>query len=256
MLRTLWTNKTGLAANQDKLDAISNNIANVGTTGYKKITVGFKDLLSESLNRQGYPLNDNTANMGTGVRTTDWYRSGTQGNLTTTAINTDLCIDGENTYFRLTTPQGEKVYTRDGSFKIDEMGRLVDSCRNIVDIDFAPGKSYDNVRFATEELLINEEGYVYTNKAGVNEYIGKINLYTAVGDQAFLSIGDNLYTKAADANVELATNAKMYQGYIEGSNVDMASEFTDMIVTQRAFQLSSKSLQTADEMWGMINNIR
>lgn len=256
MLRTLWTSKTGLSANQDRLDAISNNIANVGTTGYKKLNVGFKDLLSESLDRQGYPLNDKEANMGTGVKTTEWYRSGKQGNLTNTGLNTDLCIDGENTYFRLTTPQGGKVYTRDGCFKIDEMGRLVDSCRNIVDIDFAPGKSYDNVKLATEELSINDEGYLYLTKAGVKEYIGKINLYTAVGDQAFVSIGNNLYVPAADANVELANGTKMYQGYIEASNVDIAVEFTDMIVTQRAFQLCSKSLQTADEMWGMINNIR
>lgn len=256
MLRTLWTSKSGLSANQDRLDAISNNIANSSTMGYKKLNVGFKDLLSESLDRKGYPVNDKTASMGTGVKTTDWYRSGTQGNLYFTEITTDLSIDGENNYFRLTSPSGEKLYTRDGAFQVDSEGRIVDSNGNILDIEYTEQFQNTGFKFSPSSLLVSQEGYVYNSENGINTLVGKINLYTAVGDKAFISVGDNLYMAAADANVQVSTTGNINQGYLEGSNVDIAQEFTDMIVTQRAFQLCSKSLQTADDMWGMVNNIR
>ena len=86
--------------------------------------------------------------------------------------------------------------------------------------------------------------------------VGNIPLYTAVGTSAFQSVGDNLFIPAEDANVQVSINSEMYQGFLEGSNVDVATEFTDMIVTQRAFQLSTKAMESADEMWGMINNMR
>ena len=256
MLRTLWTSKSGLSANQDRLDAISNNIANSSTMGYKKLNVGFKDLLSESLDRKGYPVNDRDASMGTGVRTTDWYRSGTQGNLYATEIATDLSIDGENNYFRLTSPDGEKLYTRDGAFLVDSAGRMVDANGNILDIEYAEQFQDTGFRFSPDSLLVSQEGYVYNSENGINTLVGKINLYTAVGDKAFISVGDNLFVPAADADVQVSTRGNINQGYLEGSTVDIAQEFTDMIVTQRAFQLCSKSLQTADDMWGMVNNIR
>ena len=256
MLRTIWTSKTGLAANQEKLDAISNNIANSSTMGYKKINVGFKDLLSESLDRKGYPVNDKSSIMGTGVKTTQWYSSGTQGNLYSTEMSTDFCIEGEGHYFRLTRPDGTKVYSRDGAFQVDSKGRLVDTSGNIVDIEYMNGFNENNAGLSPANILVSEEGYVYKSENGVNTLVGRINLYTAVGDKAFISLGNNLYVAAEDANVVVSNNANIYQGYLEGSNVDIATEFTDMIVTQRAFQLASKSLTTADEMWGMVNNIR
>lgn len=255
MLRSIWTSKTGLDANQDRLDLISNNLANTTTTGYKKLDLSFKDLLSESLDRKGYPLQDKSAIMGTGARTTDWFRSNKQGNLTSTGLNTDLCIDGENHYFRLTTPTGQKVYTRDGSFQIDSAGKLVDAYGNRLDIEYNPG--YENTFLASDKMTINEEGYIYlTENNGISTQIGKINLYTAIGDKAFISNGDSTFVPAENATVYQSGEANIHQGYIEASNVDMAQEFTDMIVTQRAFQLSTKALQTANDMWGMINNIR
>lgn len=256
MLRTIWTSKTGLDANQDKLDAISNNIANSTTTGYKKEKVGFKDLLNETLNRKGYPLNDKTADMGTGVRTTNWYEQDTQGNLTQTGRSTDLCIDGETTYFRLTTPDGGKVYTRDGSFEIDSNGKLVDTNGNMLDIEYMNGHTADNTVLTTDNLNVDSEGYIYSKENGQDNLIGKINLYTSTGSQPFVSTGNNLYVPAQGSGVQQSTTAQIHQGYLEASNVDISQEFTDMIVTQRAFQLSSKALQTADDMWGMVNNMR
>ena len=108
MLRTLWTSKAGMNANQERLDVISNNISNVNTTGYKKVEVGFKDLLSESLDRLGTPLNDKDSVIGTGVKTSEWFRSNIQGSLIQTAISTDIAIDGEG-YFRITSADGEAL---------------------------------------------------------------------------------------------------------------------------------------------------
>lgn len=255
MLRTMWTSKTGLNAQQVKLDTISNNLANSGTTGYKKVDIGFKDLLSESLDRKGYPINDKNASMGTGVKTSDWYRDNTQGNLLDTGLSTDLSVDGQG-MFRVVAPDGSHYYTRDGAFSVDSMGRLVDSMGNKVYIEYTNGRNEQNTRLSASTLLVDSKGGVYNKEGDTFIKVGDIPLYTAVGSNAFLSAGDNLYVPAEGVNVERTTDFTMYQGFLEGSNVDIASEFTDMIVTQRAFQLSTKAMESADEMWSMVNNMR
>lgn len=258
MLRTLWTSKMGMNAQQQKLDAISNNIANSSTNGYKKVNVGFKDLLSESLDRKGYPINDKTSIMGTGVKTTTWSRNNTQGNLIDTGLSTDLAIDGVGKYFRLTAPDGSKVYSRDGSFKIDSTGSLVDSNSNKLDIEYEPGRNAENTKFKEENMMFDTQGNVYIKEGDVFNKVGKANLYTAVGEDAFQSVSENLFVLSPGATVQVVNSAStnISQGFLEGSNVNISEEMTDMIVTQRAFQLSSKSLETADQMWGMINNMR
>ncbi|VYU68427.1 flagellar basal body rod protein FlgG [Clostridium paraputrificum] len=255
MLRTIWTSKTGLNAQQVKLDTISNNLANSGTMGYKRVDVGFKDLLNESLDRKGYPVNDKDASMGTGVKTTELYRDNAQGFLTDTGLSTDLSIDGEG-YFRLVQPDGSYIYTRDGAFQVDSMGRLVDTRGNKVYIEYINGRNEQNTTLNARNLLIDTKGGVYNREGDTFIKIGNIPLYTAVGTNAFQSVGDNLFLPGEDVNIQVSTNAEMYQGFLEGSNVDIATEFTDMIVTQRAFQLSTKAMESADEMWGMINNMR
>lgn len=258
MLRTLWTSKMGMNAQQQKLDAISNNISNSSTNGYKKVNVGFKDLLSESLDRKGYPINDRTSIMGTGVRTATWNRNNTQGNLLATEKSTDLAIDGPGNYFRLTASDGSKVYSRDGSFRIDSTGTLVDSSSNKLDIQYEPGRNSENTQFKQEGMMCDSQGNLFIKEGDVFNKVGKINLYTAVGDGAFQSAGENLFLPSPGVTVEVVNpnTVDIIQGFLEGSNVNIAEEMTDMIVTQRAFQLSSKSLETADEMWGMINNMR
>lgn len=258
MLRTLWTSKMGMNAQQQKLDAISNNIANSSTNGYKKVNVGFKDLLSESLDRKGYPINDKTSIMGTGVKTTTWSRNNTQGNLIDTGISTDLAIDGAGNYFRLTASDGSNVYSRDGSFKIDSTGSLVDSSSNKLDIEYEPGRNAENTKFKEENMMFDTQGNVYIKEGDVFNKVGKANLYTAVGEDSFQSVGENLFVPSPGTTVQVvnSANINISQGFLEGSNVNISEEMTDMIVTQRAFQLSSKSLETADQMWGMINNMR
>lgn len=255
MLRTLWTSKAGMNANQEKLDVISNNLVNSNTTGYKKVEVGFKDLLSQSLDRNGLPLNDKDSVIGTGSKTSEWYRDNTQGNLLDTAITTDLAIDGEG-YFKVVSSDGSEAYTRDGSFNIDSLGRLVDARGNKVEIKYTNGFSDENVNLTKNNILVDKSGQVFVKNTDKFTKVGDLAIYTAIGDRAFLSAGDNLYNPAPGVEVTEANGYDIHQGMLESSNVDISTEFSDMIVTQRAFELSAKGITTADEMWGMINNLK
>ncbi|MDD7794578.1 flagellar basal-body rod protein FlgG [Clostridium sp. 'White wine YQ'] len=255
MFRILWNSKSAMNANQEKLDSISNNLANVNTTGYKRVDTQFKDLLSESFDRLGYPVNDKDAYTGTGVRTSEWLRDKTQGTMLETGIPTDMAIDGKG-YFRIQAPTGEVSYTRAGAFNIDSLGRLVDSNGNKLYVEYANGYSEGNPKLDSKNLVVNQDGSILQKNGGKFDKIGTIPLYNAVGDDSMVSIGENLYSPKPGVNMFKETDADINQGYLEGSNVDMAKEFSDMIITQRAFQLASKGVTTADEMWGMVNNMR
>lgn len=255
MLTTLWTSKSGLNANQEKLDVISNNIANVNTTGYKKVNAGFKDLISSSLDEWGNPLNDKTATVGSGVKAGNFTKDNSQGGLQTTNQKTDLALDGEG-YFKVISSNGTEYYTRDGSFKLDSYGRLVTANGNILEVQYANGYSQNNTGLTADNFTINKKGEIFAENNGNFEKVGEIAVYTAVGNDAFTSVGDNLFKELNGVQVYRTLDGDMYQGYLEASNVDLSQEMTDMIVTQRAFQLSSKGITAADEMWEMINNLR
>lgn len=255
MLTTLWTSKSGLNANQEKLDVISNNIANVNTTGYKKVNAGFKDLISSSLDEWGNPLNDKTATVGSGVKAGNFTKDNSQGGLQKTNQKTDLALDGEG-YFKVISSNGTEYYTRDGSFKLDSYGRLVTANGNILEVQYANGYSQNNTGLTADNFTINKKGEIFAENNGNFEKVGEIAVYTAVGNDAFTSVGDNLFKELNGVQVYRTLDADMYQGYLEASNVDLSQEMTDMIVTQRAFQLSSKGITAADEMWEMINNLR
>lgn len=255
MLTTLWTSKSGLNANQEKLDVISNNIANVNTTGYKKVNAGFKDLISSSLDEWGNPLNDKTATVGSGVKAGNFTKDNSQGGLQTTNQKTDLALDG-NGYFKVISSNGTEYYTRDGSFKLDSYGRLVTANGNILEVQYANGYSQNNTGLTADNFTINKKGEIFAENNGNFEKVGEIAVYTAVGNDAFTSVGDNLFKELNGVQVYRTLDVDMYQGYLEASNVDLSQEMTDMIVTQRAFQLSSKGITAADEMWEMINNLR
>ena len=255
MMRILWNSKSAMNANQEKLDTISNNLANVNTTGYKKVETGFKDLLSESFDRLGYPVYDKESYTGTGVKTAEWTRNNLQGNLLQTNLPTDIAIDGRG-YFRVTTEDGSYAYTRDGEFRVDATGTLVTTEGYKLSINYENGYSAGNPALKGENINIDKDGNLYLKNGDTYNKIGTIPLYNAVGDNAFISAGENLYVPAEGVQINEETDGDLYQGYLEGSNVDMAQEFSDMIITQRAFQLASKGITTADEMWGMVNNMR
>lgn len=259
MDRLMWTSRSAMNAQQQKLDAISNNIANVNTNGYKSEKVQFSDLVYENLTRLGYPTNTNNDNginsipqNGTGVKTTDWIRDNAQGSLTETNQETDLALDGSG-YFRMTRPDGSIAYERSSDFNLDINGRLVDSSGNILEISFTNG----NQQLTKDNFIISQDGTVRVKQDnGSFQNVGKINVYDAVGEDAFISVGNNLYVPKNGAQIFVSNNTNIMQGYTENSNVDIAKEMVDMIAVQRAFQLNTKSLTTADEMWGMVNNLR
>lgn len=249
MYGILNVSKSGMSATQNKINTISNNIVNASTSGYKKLDVGFEDLLRIGISKEKYPINEDTT-LGNGVKTTTEVRNFTQGSLKNTEIKTNLAIDGEG-FFRVIRPDNTYAYTRNGEFSIDANGKIVDDSGNILDIQFNNGKNYINSGITSENLKINKQGEVFVN----DEKIGNINLYKATGDNDLLSSGGNLFISNDGAQLAVA-NGEIYQGYTEMSNVILSQEFTDLITAQRAFQLNSKGFGVADEMWSMINNLQ
>lgn len=260
MLRILWNSKSTMIANQEKLDAISNNLANANTDGYKRVTVSFQDLVSETLNRKGYPVSDNNGNSkqqftGTGVKTTGWIRDGKQGPLIETEKNTDFAIDGEG-YFQVTRADGSIAYTRAGRFDTDSQNRIVDANGSRVTVIYNEGINPDDIKYTKDNFKVSETGEVLIKTPQGFDVVGRLPVYSADGADAFRSIGESYYTPNQTTNVYEVNNPDVLQGFVESSNVDMVTEMTDMMVTQRAFELGSRGIKTADEMWGMVNNLR
>ncbi|MBW6408538.1 flagellar basal-body rod protein FlgG [Clostridium weizhouense] len=255
MFNIFATAKSGMSAYQEKLDYLSNDLVNASTTGYKATDVQFNDLLTESLDRKGTPLVNKNAINGTGVKVGMDYRKNTQGNLLTTGGKTDIAIDGEG-YFASTQSDGSIAYTRDGNLKIDSNGNLVDTKGNKIYIQYEAGMAEGNPKLSSNDISIDQEGGISTKVDGNYVKVGQIPVFTAVGDKAFIAIGNNYFKPSDDAQVTLSTNYSIQQGFLEGSNVDTAEIFTDIISTQRAFQMSSKGITAADDVWGMINNMR
>lgn len=254
MNRILWNGQSAMNANQQRLDIISNNIANMSTNGYKKIDVSFKDLMIESLEKKGYPTNNKGAFTGTGVKSTEIGRDRGQSVLLSTGATTDFGVDGEG-MFKVTDENGDMFYTRDGSFKVDVSGNIVNSKGNKLYIEYKPG--FEGVKFNEKNMFVDKSGNIsMMDDDGKATNIATIPLFSAVGDEAFLAAGNNLFKAADGVDVYRVYNTDIYQGTVEGSNVDVGEEFADMIMTQRAFQLGSKSINIADEMWGMVNDLR
>lgn len=247
--------RSGMDAYQEKLDYLSNDLVNSNTTGYKSTDIGFKDLLTESLDRKGTPLVDKKAISGTGVKLGINYARNKQGNMLTTNGKTDLAIDGTG-YFALTKSDGSIVYTRDGNFKIDTNGALVDSNGTKVYIQYENGASEGNPALKSEDISIDQSGEIRMKVGEEDVKIGTIPIFTAIGDKAFIPQGNSYFTPSQDAKVVLSNDYNIMQGALEASNVDPGEVFSDLILTQRAFQLSSKAITTADDLWGMINNMR
>lgn len=255
MFNIFDTAKSGLNAYQEKLDYLSNDLANMQTTGYKSTDVGFKDLVTESLNRAGTPLVNAKATSGTGVKLGLNYATNTQGSFTKTGNNTDLAINGEG-YFELSEADGSSVYTRDGNFKVDSNGTLVNSDGKKVYIQYENGYSEGNPALDSKNISIDSAGGITVKTEQGEVKVGTIPVFTAVGDRSFTPIGGNCLTPSSDAQVTASNNYNIVSGSLENSNVDTTETMTDIILTQKAFQLNSKALTTTDDLWSMINSMR
>lgn len=246
MLKALWNGRAGLRANQNRLDVITNNINNVDTTGYKKNDLSFQDIMYEKLERQGVPITNQNRDkllQGSGSRAETIVRDNKQGYIKQTDNPTDIAIEG-NGFFRIKDSQGNYYYTRDGAFKIDGEGNFVHSSGNLLDID---NYNPSNISYP---ISISNNGEIIDSKG---EFIGKINIYDFNDKDGMTALGDNLFQSNEEPK---DADGILRQGFLEKSNVDIAKELTDMLVTQRAFELNSRTIKSADEMWQIANNLR
>lgn len=253
MIKSLWTAKTGLESQQVKMDVIANNLANVSTNGFKKSRAVFEDLLYQNLRQPG-SSNDvqnrlpSGLQIGSGVRPVATERLHSQGGLENTGNSRDLAINGQG-FFQVLMPDGNIAYTRDGSFQLDENGQMVTSS----------GYPLEPAVIIPQNALsvsIGQDGIVSVTEPGSNQSrdVGQLSLSTFVNPAGLESVGENLYleTSASGMRVEstpgLNGAGRLYQNYVETSNVNVVEEMVSMIQTQRAYEINSKAVQTSDEM--------
>jgi flagellar basal-body rod protein FlgG len=260
MIRSLWISKTGLDAQQTQLDVVSNNLANVGTTGFKRARVAFEDLLYQNVRQAGANSSQQTQlptglQVGTGVRATATPRMFTQGNLQATSNQYDIAING-NGFFQIQMPDGTTGYTRDGSFHVDSNGGLVTSN------GFALQPAITVPPNATA-VTIGQDGTVTATIPGQTapQNIGTIQLASFTNPAGLESRGQNLFAETAASGTANAntpgTNGlgMLQQGYLETSNVNVVEELVSMIQTQRAYEINSKAIQTSDQMLARLSQL-
>lgn len=270
MMRALWNGASGMIAQQTSLDTISNNMANVNTTGFKKETVEFQSLLYQKLQRQ---VTDNNGDpkpvigqVGLGVRTSSIVSQYTQGTLLETSNTFDMAIEGDG-FFMVRTADGSTAYTRNGSFGLAIAAE---------GITLANAEGYELLNTAGEPIIFNtswDPTNVSVNEFGELLYLGddNVNMQTGVMiglaqfnnpaglekmSGSLLRATDNSGEARLESEDTALKKSKIFAGYLEGSNVQVANEIVDLIVTQRAYEMNSKSITAADEMLQQANNLR
>ena len=240
MLEGLYSAAAGMQAQQQRIDSVANDLANVNTNGYKHTRVAFRDLLYVG-DASG------TVRSGAGAAATTIGRGFTQGAMRETGNPLDVAIEGQG-FLRVRRADGTEALTRDGSLRIDPRGRLTTQRGELV-------QPAVTVPAGTNEadVSIGSDGTVSAN----NRAIGRIQLVNVRSPEALLSAGDNLYTTTAASGNATATNAaRLTQGALEASNVDVGDSMTEMIDAQRSFQLASRAVQMQDQMLQIANQVK
>jgi flagellar basal-body rod protein FlgG len=244
MLSGLNTAAAGMAAQQQRMDAVANDLANANTTGYKHQRVGFRDLVYEQAGRSSAQ----GVRTGSGAAAVDAGRAFAQGVLQRTDSPLDVAIQGEG-FLRVRLADGRDALTRDGGLHLDGARQLVTASGALVQpaITVPAG-------VADDQISIGPDGTVLA----ANQRIGKLDLVTVRSVQGLLSAGDNAFitTPASGEVVPAPGTTVVTQGALESSNTDMAAAMVSMIESQRAFQLASKAISTADEMMGIANQVK
>jgi flagellar basal-body rod protein FlgG len=253
MIRSLWIAKTGLDAQQTKMDVVTNNLANVSTNGFKRSNAVFEDLLYQTMRQPGAQTSQQTQlpsglQIGTGVRPVATERVFTQGNLQQSGNDKDIAIQG-NGFFQVALPDGTAAYTRDGSFQVDAQGQLVTSSGY-------PLQPAITIPADAEAISVGRDGTVSVKQAGAvaMTQVGTLQLTTFMNPAGLESKGENLYVETAasgnpNANAPGQNGAGLLvQGYVETSNVNVVEEMVNMIQTQRAYEINSKAISTSDQM--------
>ena len=241
MLEGLYSAAAGMAAQQEQLNAISNDLANVSTSGYKSERVAFSDLLYNPIKFAG---TETSAGAGASARVIG--RSESQGSITETGNPLDLAIEGAG-YFLLTRANGQKALTRDGTFGIDATGAIVNAEGNQLS---PPIKVPAGV--SAGELSIAPDGTV---TAGARK-LGQIKLVTVTSPEHLLADGGGEFTATASSGAPHPATGKIHQGALEASNVNVASAMAQMVSTQRNYQLTSTAIQDESQMMSIANQLR
>ena len=255
---SLWVAKTGLDAQQTRMNVISNNLANVNTTGFKRDRAVFEDLLYQNVKQPGGQTTNNTLTptglmLGTGVKINATEKLHLQGNLVNTQSPLDLAIMGAG-FFQVQMPDGTTSYTRDGNFKINNTGQVVTASGFplVPNITIPPNAA--SVTFGQDGTVSVE------NATGGAQTIGQIQLARFVNPAGLQSIGQNLLKESpasgtATVGAPGQTGAgQLMQGALEASNVNVVEEMVNMIETQRAYEINSKAISAVDGMLRFLNN--
>ncbi len=260
MLRALSTAATGMIGQQNYLDVISNNIANVNTTGFKKSRVEFQDMLSQAVKTPGAMINQGTfqpvgVEYGLGVKTAATTRIFSQGTAVSTDRNLDVAIQGEG-FFQVMKTDGTLAYTRDGSFKLDSMGQLCTTDGLLI-------QPQTSIPADAKEINITEDGNisVAVGSDTTQTIVGTLQLVRFQNPSGLLSIGHNLYVETAGSGNPIQDTpgqngmGTIQQGFLEGSNVQIVEELISLIKAERAFESNSKIINTSSDILKQTNNI-
>jgi flagellar basal-body rod protein FlgG len=261
MIRALRTAASGMIAQQMNVDVIANNLANVNTTGFKRSKLEFQDVLYQSLRPAGVSTGGSSLrpvalDVGHGTRPSSTERLFTVGNITPTGNPLDIVIEG-NGFFQVLMPDGTAAYTRDGGLKMDAEGSIVTSDGYIVQPEI-------NIPEDATSVSIGTDGMVEVLIVGEDEpqQIGQFELARFVNPAGLKAVGRNLYLQTGASGDPLLSTpgldglGTLNQGYLEMSNVEVVEEMVKMIVAQRAFEISSKAVQTSDQMAELANNMK
>ena len=261
-MRSLDIASTGMQAQQTNVDVISNNLANMTTTGFKRRRAEFQDLMYQSLRRVGTNTSDSGtvvpagAQVGLGVRTAAIYRINEQGTLQQTSNSLDLAISG-NGYFPVTLPSGDTAYTRDGTFGLAPDGTIVTA-------DGYPVSGGLTIPPNAKSVTISTGGIVQVSLDGQTApaVVGTLQLAIFPNEAGLDAQGDNLFLQSG-ASGNPTTGApgspgfgNVQQGFVEGSNVNVVTEISNLITAQRAYEMNSKVITTSDQMLSTLTNLR
>jgi len=254
---SMWVAKTGLDAQQTRMNVISNNLANVNTTGFKRDRAVFEDLLYQNIRQAGGQTSATTQAptglmLGTGVRVVATEKLNAQGNMVNSQNPLDVAISGEG-HFQVTQPDGSTAYSRDGSFKVSSTGQLVTSSG-------APIVPAITIPNNASTITIGRDGTISVElNTGGQQVLGQLQVARFLNPAGLMAVGQNLLkeTPASGAPQVQApgTNGAgtLMQGTLEASNVNVVEEMVNMIETQRAYEINSKAISAVDGMLKYIN---
>ena len=260
MIRGLYTAATGMMAQQSNIDVISNNIANVNTVGFKQDRAEFQDLMYESLNYTAGATSATTNNptgidVGLGVKVGGVQKNFLQGSLRETGNELDVAIEGKG-FFKITTPAGDTAYTRNGEFKLNTDGEIVNGQGFKLDPNIVVPPNLIKISIASDGTIAGQDS------TGAIQQLGKITLTTFANPSGLAPQGNNLYlaTDASGAAIDgqpgLNGVGQIAQGMVEGSNVQLVTEMVNLITAQRAYESNSKAITTTDTMLQTVNQLK